>query len=138
MAHTFAPGTSTATDNTIAPDPVPRSTTTGDCTSSRRSSSPRDLDHLFRLRSGDQHATIDVEVEAAEPPLTDGVLQGLTRLAAGGHARALDAGPLGRPLVEMHDQLGTVVARGPLDDAAGVDAVSEPRLHLGQQLSPRR
>ena len=86
-----APRRSTAP---IAPLPDPRSTTTG-----RRSSPPRHrrvgeapvelpqgvLDDLLGLRAGDQHPPVDEQVERAERPVAEDVLQRLPRQPAGDH-----------------------------------------------------
>src|SRR5439155_21666089 len=85
---------------------------------------------------GEGPAPVAVGVEATNPPPADGVLEGLTRAAAGDHARALLARPVGRTFVEVYDQIGTLVSRRPLHDAACVDGVAELSLDLGQHLSP--
>ena len=79
VIHTVTPsiGNSAASDRPMAPLPVPRSAQTIGGGSDRASSSAT-LDHRLGLRSWDQHPPIDHQIEMAEPPPAEHVLQRLT------------------------------------------------------------
>ena len=131
MAHTRASGTSAATARAMAPEPVPRSTTNGGpaalLTGDREQAAQLGEGHVddrLRLGAGDQDPPVDEEVEAAETPASEHVLQRFAAGAAVDHRPGVGDEALRRHLVETSHQLGPVPARGLLAD--------EPRLVPGQ------
>ena len=63
----------------MAPDPVPRSTTKGAAAPRRASSSRATSDDDLRLGPGDEDPPVDHQVEGAEGPVAEDVLDRLTR-----------------------------------------------------------
>ncbi len=93
----------------------------------------RRLDERLGLRTRDEHPAVEVQVEAAEPPTADDVLQRLARRAALEHEVEEPDAALGRRLVEADEE---VVAGDALDDASGVDGRPQAVLGLAEQLPP--
>ena len=85
LAHRRQGPSSAASDSAMAPLPVPASTTTRSCAPgvAREAQTPasavRDLHHLLGLGARDQHPRVDEEVERAEGPVAEDVLQRLPR-----------------------------------------------------------
>jgi hypothetical protein len=101
----------------MAPEPVPRSTAmqppSGELVDG-------EAGHHLGLRARDQHPGVDEQVEGAEPPGPEDVLEGLAGQAPGDHA--VDRGhlALGGGLVEGEDQLGRGVPGGALEHPPGL------------------
>jgi hypothetical protein len=102
--------------------------------------------HHLGLGSGDQHPPVDEQVEGAEAPAADDVLQRFTGDAPLEHQVEEVHAALGGGVVEAERVLGPLVARRPLDDAAGLDAggpgigdarLGEATLGLGGEHPPR-
>ena len=68
-------GSSRASASAMAPDPVPRSATTSSASTGDLVERP--ADDLLGLRARDEHPPIDHEVEVAEPPAAEDVLERL-------------------------------------------------------------
>ena len=146
LAHTRVRVRSAAMDSPMAPDPVPRSTTTSGVPG-RFGAQPVQLgqgeaDHLLGLGPGDQDPPVDHEVEGAEGPPAEDVLQRLARPAPG-HQPVQGGHPPdgGRP-IQAPGVVRPLEPRGLLDDPAGLGVgPSHPRVgqqarRLGLQLAP--
>ena len=121
VSHTVVPssGSSPASDNPIAPLPVPRS---AHAHRAPRAAQPArgQLDQLLGLGPGDQHPAIDHQIEVPERPVPEHVLQWLAGAAAGHHRIEVAHRPLGRRLVEHVEELVAVDTAGLLTQPAGL------------------
>ena len=128
VSHTSTRSRSAATERPMAPDPVPRSTATSgrprSATSGRRRSSSSRATPATTSVSGrrDQHPAVDQQVEGAEAPPADDVLERLAGETTLEHRVEVVHPPLGGGLVEREHVLGSFGTRRPLDDAPGVEA----------------
>ncbi len=113
---------SAASDRAMAPEPVPRSTPRP-ARPSPASGVDREAGHHLGLGPGDQHPSVDEEVEGAEPPAAEHVLQRLAGRAAGDHA--VDApclAPGEHRIVEGGGLLGGRRGRWPARRSSGAPA----------------
>ena len=81
--------------------------------------------HLLGLRTGDQHAAVDHQVEVAEAPVPEHVLQRLAVVEADEHPVEVGDGALRRRRVELEQQLVSVEAAGGLAQPAGLRPVAD-------------
>ena len=79
---------------------------------------------------------IDEQVEVAEAPGSEHVLERLAGEPAGDHVIDEGNAPIGCPLVQADEPLSTAPSRCPLDDAPGLDCVTEPRQRVAIEDPP--
>src|SRR3954454_15650316 len=94
------------------------------------------LDHDFRLRSGDEHAAIDMDIERPESPATEYVLQRLARDAALHHLEATSPAQLAAVRVDVHKEICSIENTRFFDDAPGFAVTPELPRSLDEELPP--
>ena len=95
----------------------------------------RDLDDVLRLRSRNEHAPIDEEVEAPEPPLAQHVLQRLARDPPSQHLAYLALGARRRGDVGDREPLTGAVSRHVFEDEPNL-GLRRTDARAGQVLQP--
>ncbi len=98
----------------------------------------RHLHHLLALRARDQHAAVDEEIEVAERPVAEDVLERLSRRPACRHGARRPQGAGGNLVRTSAHALDPAASEHLVDDEAGL--VTGPAQRGGQlvgQLPPR-
>jgi len=116
----------------MAPEPVPASTMMNGRGGQPPRLAQRNLDHLFGLRSGDEHTTVHQEIQRPEGPVAEDVLQ---RLAAQPECRQGTGGVHARSADRLSAEGGRR-AQHLLDDEPCLVAGAQRRGELSNQLAP--
>src|SRR5205085_10076895 len=95
-----------------------------------------DLDHDLGLGPGDEDPLVDEQIECAEPPPPEHVLEGLTRGPPLDHVVEERDGALRYRFVEGQKPVGTLTPRRPFDNAPGLDVGPEAFAGERVQVAP--